>query len=518
MSDTIQVMFWGSVLRIAQAIVEASPTLLCGLLVAGVLRRMVGPDDVRRLFGVGKRSELARAWALGMLLPICSFGVIPVIRELRRAKVPAGTILSFALAAPLLNPLSLLYGLTLSEPLVIFAFVLGSLAVSVVAGAFWTRWLAKPSDAVEFAPEPQPAPGLKRMAAVGVAAARELAGPTLVYCLVGLLGVGLLSAALPSGCLQHSMSHSDPLSPLLMAGVALPAYAPPMKVMMVLGLMFEHGNSVGAAYVLLVLGAGVDLGLLAWVVWTYGWRRMLIWLGLVVALAVALGSVVERPLYFALKEEYHTHAFDDFAAPFPSGLGAEARDRVLLKLKERIQVHETASLGALALLGLLGTMLRLLGDRLPIDAYLERSRPQSDASVRYWNRPIPAPLLGCLALAGLVVFAGVGAYVYYPDPETIFNEMTQIRAQALTAVLSGNKDEAVRMIRRWDDLTRKLQVGVILRKGSLDEEARQCAEDLREKLEDVRDALNDGKDAEAKTLAFAVQQAYVNCRTVYLRP
>src|SRR5919108_1771700 len=122
-------VFWSIVLRSGQIAIESSMTLLCGLLVAGVMRRMLGTEGTRRLFGGPGWKGLFRAWAVGTVLPVCSLGVIPIAREMRRAGVPSGTILAFVLAAPHINPLSLLYGLTLSEPLVILCFALGSLII-----------------------------------------------------------------------------------------------------------------------------------------------------------------------------------------------------------------------------------------------------------------------------------------------------------------------------------------------------------------------------------------------------
>src|SRR5919108_2871168 len=130
-------MFCGTLLRTGQTAVEASTTLLCGLLVAGVMRRMLGAEGTRRLFGGSGWNGLLRAWGIGTVLPVCSLGVIPIAREMRRAGVPSGTILAFVLAAPHINPLSLLYGLTLSEPLVIISFALGSLVVALLAGDLW---------------------------------------------------------------------------------------------------------------------------------------------------------------------------------------------------------------------------------------------------------------------------------------------------------------------------------------------------------------------------------------------
>ena len=49
------------------------------------------------------------------LLPVCSIGVIPILREMKRIGIRPGAITAFALSAPLFNPLSLMYGLTLSR-------------------------------------------------------------------------------------------------------------------------------------------------------------------------------------------------------------------------------------------------------------------------------------------------------------------------------------------------------------------------------------------------------------------
>ena len=63
--------FWSGVLRAVQAMVAAAPFLVGGLVVAGILRGIVGADRMRTILGVGHWSGPLRAWALGMLLPIC---------------------------------------------------------------------------------------------------------------------------------------------------------------------------------------------------------------------------------------------------------------------------------------------------------------------------------------------------------------------------------------------------------------------------------------------------------------
>ena len=83
---------------------------LVGLLVAAILRFYFDKAGIRKVFGGSTLRVLPQSWAIGMLLPVCSIGAIPILLEMRRARVKAGAMSAFALSAPLFNPLSLLYG------------------------------------------------------------------------------------------------------------------------------------------------------------------------------------------------------------------------------------------------------------------------------------------------------------------------------------------------------------------------------------------------------------------------
>jgi uncharacterized membrane protein YraQ (UPF0718 family) len=507
-------VFWSVVLRTAQFSVESAMTLVCGFLVAGVMRRMLEAAGTRRLFGGPGWKGLFRAWAVGTVLPVCSLGVIPIAREMRRAGVPNGTILAFVLAAPHINPLSLLYGLTLSEPLVIVCFAFGSLLVALAAGALWDRLLASKEDEAAPGDEPMPAPGLKRLLAVLVAAGREAVSPAMGYVAIALILTGLLAGLLPHGCLGTTMRHDNCLSPLVMAAIALPLYIGPLQGMMRLGLMFEHGNSVGAAFTLFELGIGINIGLIAWLMVLFGWRRVLEWLGLICTTTLLLAYAAEQPLYFAHEELGHTHAFDEWTSPFVAGSQADwhfVRD----KLREKVGALEELSLYGLVALVLVGLLVQKFARDGRLEAWLAKGPPASNRPSPVWNREVPGPVLGVVVLVGLVVFSVVALYIYYPAPKEAFAEIVQVRAEAESAVRSGHQEEAIRQIQHWDLLTRKLQVGVFIRTGRMDAAATEVTEDLRERLEELRDALLAGQLTEAKEILPKVEEAYRRCRAAY---
>jgi uncharacterized protein len=332
--------------------------------------------------------------------------------------------------------------------------------------------------------------------------------------LLGLVCTGLLAGLLPYGCLSMTMRHDNWLAPLVMTAVALPLYTGPLQGMMRLGLMFEHGNSVGAAFSLFELGIGINLGLLVWLMKLFGWRRVLAWLAPIVSATLVLAYAVERPLYFAHEEVSHTHAFDEWTSPFPPGTPVDwqlVRDKLL----QKVEVLEPVALGGLAFLVLVGLVVRKLNQRGWLEAWLTKAPPVSNRPASVWNRDVPGPILGLTALLGLIVFSVVALYLYYPAPQEAFEEIVSVRARAIVAVNTGHKEEAIRQIQHWDLLTRKLQVGVFIRTGRMNAEVTKITEDLRERLEDLRDALLAGNLTEAKDMLPKVEEAYRRCRSAY---
>jgi uncharacterized protein len=354
------------------------------------------------------------------------------------------------------------------------------------------------------------------MAAILVVAAREVVGPSLGYTLFALAGVVLLAVVLPPGSLGTTMEHRNPYAPLAMVGVAIPAYATPLVAMSQLGSMFQHANSVGAAFVLLTLGAGINLGLIAWVFRNYGPARGLSWLAILLAVVVTLAYAVEDPLYPSeIEPPGHTHAFDIYCRPFERG-SSDLPRTVFAKIKEDVHPFERVSLTVLALLGVTGLALKWLDRRWRVEDWLERPRdPQAHPASRL-DVAVPGPVLGGIALAGLVALSLAGCYAYYPAPKEVFEEMTILRGEVLAAALSGNQGHAKHFIPIWDDWTRRLQVGVFLREGSLSPYRRMKAKVFRDRLEFLKHAIEEGDREESREYSQAVDRAYRRMRQAYV--
>jgi uncharacterized membrane protein YraQ (UPF0718 family) len=506
-------MLWGFAVRFTQSLAQAAPFILTGFVIAAVFRRFIGYRKTRQLFGGSAYGSLFRAWLIGMLLPVCSLGVIPVVIELRRAGVKGGTILAFAMSAPLFNPLSLLYGLTLSEPVAILSFAACSLVIVTAVGLLWDR--AFPNSERQAIDDVAAHQGIRRMVAVAASAGNQATGQALLLIVCGLTGVGLLGAIIPHAALQAAFNHDRPLAPVMMAALGIPVYATPMLAMSQMGMMFQHGNSIGAAFVLLALGAGMNAGLVVWMVREFGFKRSVAWMSILLAVVIGLGYAVERPLYPQdIEPANHTHAFDIYCHPFADSQSfSTTTTRSIEKLRRDINSYEWYSLELLGLLILSGIAVRILDRRGAVERWVTEA--PADGSPGRGDFVLPGSVLGAVVLIALAIFSVLGCYSYYPPRNEVFDEMSIAKGEALSAGLSGDATHAEYWIDIYQEWTRKLEVGTFLRTGHVSEYQHWKARLVREHLEMLKHSIEDNETQEARLWIAKIQRSHTRMTAAF---
>lgn len=492
----------GGGLRLFQIVVYSSLWIVIGCFIAAIFRRMLGAQKVRRIFADGTRWGLVTGWLIGMLLPVCSLGVIPVVRELHRSGVKRGTIVSFGLTAPLFNPMSVLYGLTLSDPIAITSFSLCALVIVCLLGWAWGK--IAPADPNEVPDDPQPSPGIKRSVSVFYSASKEIFGASLIYVVIGILASTLIATLLPKGYLQDQMEVDNTLAPALVALIATPIYSTPLLAMSQIGGMFAHGNSIGAAFSLLILGAGTNIGLFCWFGKTYGFGRLVVFYLMLVTTTVGLAYAIDKPLYpKGVDPAGHSHAFDVYTHPFDT----MQSDLTQLARNQASDFWKSNEFGGTYLLGLLialGVVFRIADRFFDFESWFQSADPNSGVV----DTQVPGWVLGCTVVAGLVTASVVGCYLYYPSPRELLPDMVVINTEAVLSSKTEQWLAAEKWIAYSDDLSRRLEVGVFLRQGSVDEFLSTKARIYREKLDLLKEAVENRRPEPAKKLAMEVSKAY----------
>jgi len=294
-----------------------APYLLFGFLLAGVLSVLVAPAFVQKHLGKRGFWQVCKASLLGVPLPLCSCGVLPVSASLRKHGAGRGATLSFLASTPQtgLDSIMVTYGL-LGPAMVMFrllvAFFSGVLGGVVLELSDKSRppppGAAAP-DGTPAAEAPQaPRHAVRRALRYGfVALPREIGGAMLL----GILIAGLLAALIPEGYLADKIG-TGLLSMIVMMLVGIPIYACSAGSVPIALSLMRMGLSGGAALVFLVTAPATNAATIATIVKVLGKRAAAVYLGGIAGTALAAGllmdALVPRPEYLAETAGHAMHA------------------------------------------------------------------------------------------------------------------------------------------------------------------------------------------------------------------
>lgn len=493
----------GAMIRATQVLVHASVWIVIGCFIASIFRTMLGEAKTRELFGGETRYGILIGWIAGMLLPVCSLGVIPVVRELHRSGVKGGTIVAFGLTAPLFNPMSFLYGLTMSDPIAILVFTFAALVIVTVLGWMWNLCFPEPNP-IET-DQPHATYGVRRSIALIDNTCRNLTSPAAIYILLGSFFSVLITVVVAKGAMQAEAEPDRVYAPALMAMFMTPIYATPVQAMSQIGSMIQHGNSIGAAFSLLILGAGTNIGLLIWFVAAFGFKRSLSFIAVLITITIGLAYAIDKPLYpKGVHPSGHTHAFDVYTHPF-----AENESVTLTKgTRDAIEFWKENDFGGTRLLAVLlvgGICFRFAGRFFGLtNWYVDREQQESR-----FDRVLPGWVLGIVTTLGLILASIAGAYVYYPPPLQTIQDLSTLNTECLIAAKTKDWDAVEKWVPICDDLSRRLEVGMYIREGKVSELCSTNAQIYREKLDEMRDSIELNQPNETIELSKEVAAAYL---------
>jgi uncharacterized protein len=514
---------WSALLRMLETVASAAPYLVVGLVFAGILRGMVGAARLQSLLGAGPWRGPFRAWALGTMLPVCALGAVPIAYELKRARIASGTLLTFLLAAPLFNPITLIYAISVVPLTTLIYFVCGTFVISVGIGGIWNTWIdpaphdegAAPLGPIPVPLEQPPARSMLRLMVVGETTARGLSGAILVDFALVILAMGLAGAFLPYGLFQVALTRENPMSPLLTALVSVLLYVNPVEAVRVVGLTIRDGFSVGAAFSFLVIGAGSITAVVNGIRREFGWRRVSQFAGLLLLPTLAWAYAADLVLPHSAIAQSHTHAFDNLTRLNAAPHRLEKLATIVEELWQRQPLDQRIGLWALGGIAVAGAILKLAGvdsQRLMRTTCVD----QELAAEARWNRALTPTQLTVASLVGLCAVLVGGLYVYYPAPDSIIGDLDNVRLDLDEAIRTRNQDEAEARIDEFRELASRLPVSVFLRKGAVVAAQRVRQGELIYSLDTLDEFVKENQFGEAKAALRFVMDSYRTCREEYV--
>jgi len=291
-------------------LLDASPYILFGILVAGLLKMFLSTEYIGRNLGQGRFKPVLKAALLGIPIPLCSCGVLPAAASLRKQGASRGATTAFLISTPesgidsvavswaLLDPV-----MTIARPLVAFvtAFVAG-ISQAVFGGAEDLKETNVDSscsvdgccDGINCDPvEHNNHHSLWEKLTGGLKYAfGELWGDLAGWFAVGLLLAGFITAVVPDDVVTLYLG-GGLSSMLLMLLIGVPLYICATASTPVAAALILKGVSPGAALVFLLVGPATNIASLSVLVGMLGKRAVAIYLGAIAVVSVLAGLMLD---------------------------------------------------------------------------------------------------------------------------------------------------------------------------------------------------------------------------------
>lgn len=297
-----------TLLALAADILNAAFVLLCrmgpwltlGFLVAGIVGTRLPRAAVQRHLGASSGfAGILKAAAVGVPLPICSCGVIPVAASLVQSGAGIGPAIAFLAATPQTGFDSIAATYALLGPLYAILRPLAALAAGLLAGALAALF---PSARAQAAAEPAPTPAaaasaprpsvLRAIADILLHAFDTVFGRIAKPLAQGLLLSAILLVLLPDDFLTAFLAGHDLLAMLLMLVIALPLYICSMGALPIAVALMAKGLPPAAAFVFLVAGPAASAVTLTTVSSLFGRRTTALYLLAISATALLSGALL----------------------------------------------------------------------------------------------------------------------------------------------------------------------------------------------------------------------------------
>jgi uncharacterized membrane protein YraQ (UPF0718 family) len=281
--------FWATV-------AEMSPYLLFGFFVAGVLSVLVSQRLVERHLGGRGLWPLLKASVLGVPLPLCSCGVIPVSMSLRKHGASKGSTIAFLLSTPQTGVDSIFVTLSLLGPVFAIFRPVAALITGLVGGTL-VDVFGQGIEAQNHPPEKCTDECCSDVKTSRITKGLKYGFITLPRdigkaMLVGLLVAAFISALVPDGYFAEKLGTGIfPLIAMMFLGI--PVYVCATASVPVAAVLIMKGLTPGAALVFLMTGPATNAASFVTIWKVLGKTTAILYLATVAGCALMSGILLD---------------------------------------------------------------------------------------------------------------------------------------------------------------------------------------------------------------------------------
>ncbi len=279
---------------------EMSPYILLGFFIAGLLHAFVPAKVMSRHLSGSDWKSVVKAALIGVPLPLCSCGVLPTAVAMRRNGASSAASASFLIATPQTGVDSIAATYSLLGPAFAVVRPVAALVTAVIGGCLVGRSekaagevdscpVDNSASADDAAGKPSFIAGMKTALHYGFFQMVQSIGKWLV---LGLVIAALITVFVPADFFV-SLADRPLLAMLAVVVVAIPMYVCATGSIPIALSLILKGLSPGTALVFLMAGPAANFASITVVSRAMGRRCAAVYLGSIVAGAVAFGLVID---------------------------------------------------------------------------------------------------------------------------------------------------------------------------------------------------------------------------------
>ena len=268
-----------------QVLLELAPWLLLGAAIGGLLHVSLPANLLRRQ--LSGNAGVLKAVGLGVPLPLCSCGVIPVGLQLKKSGASDGAVVAFLTSTPQTGADSILVSASmLGWPFAIFKVL--SAAATGLVGGWLTDATSKSTITTLPVVELEQPPHANRLASL-FGHSLELLRSIWGWLVFGVVASAAITAFVPQHTLEGLASYGGLAAMGVTLAISVPLYVCATASIPIATALVASGLPVGAALVFLLAGPATNVATLGAVYRTLGRRPLVIYLTTIILGSFACG-------------------------------------------------------------------------------------------------------------------------------------------------------------------------------------------------------------------------------------
>ncbi len=271
-----------------------SPALLTALIVSAFLLSINPSKLINYVFRKGLKSLVTSAF-LGLLIPLCSCSILPLVVSLKRLKVPTYVLTPFLISGPIISLPAILLSLTLLGLKFTLAYIISSFLIAITLGLITKALIKEGNDGSSNYLTTHEHNYLRMNLGINgrlrafLSNLLELTDSVVTRVLVGLLVASVLSVV-PLNAVSNYLSY--PVGIYVSVAISVPIYVCAVGSLPLIATLISKGLCLGGAIAFLLAGVATNVSSLLVISKEFGRKYLVTYLTSLITLSIVIAHII----------------------------------------------------------------------------------------------------------------------------------------------------------------------------------------------------------------------------------